>query len=150
MTRIILTQAHADVVTGAARAAAPYEYCAAMLGRNDEDRGIIVVTDVVRLRNCDGRPSRFAVADADLRDVEIVARERSTTVVALLHSHVTSPPTPSDHDAKAIAQARYPWMIVAPTYDSNFTFRAYAAGSGEPFPVELYPNRQALMQAFEA
>jgi proteasome lid subunit RPN8/RPN11 len=118
-----------------------------MLGRNDRDRGVIVITDVVRLRNCDGRPLRFAVADADLRDAEIVARERSTAVVALLHSHVTSPPTLSDHDAQAILHARYPWIIVAPAADPDFAFRAYAAGSGERFPVDVYPDLQAMMKA---
>jgi proteasome lid subunit RPN8/RPN11 len=132
---LALSAVHGALLERAARGARPGEYTAALLGRVAGDAAL--VTDVVRLRNCDTRPGRFAVPDSELRRAELLARERGGEVVALAHSHPTSPPVPSDRDALAIARARHPWLIVGFGDGDRLELAAFCQGSGGALPVQV-------------
>jgi proteasome lid subunit RPN8/RPN11 len=122
----------------AAQAARPREYCAALLGARRGD-GEMVVTDCVSLRNADGRPGHFAVADAELRHAERAAAARGLGVVAWLHSHPGGSTSLSPMDRESLAVARLPWVIAACRDDGSATFAAYSGGTAEPITLVLRP-----------
>jgi len=132
-----LSSTQAAGLERAARASRPLEYCAALLG--DVDGELAVVTDLVRLRNCDTRPGRFAVADAELRHAELVARERRRVLVALLHSHALAPAVPSARDLAAMAGSRWPWVILGFDPADRVELAAFDAGTATPIPIVAAP-----------
>ena len=134
---LALERAHAITLEAAARAARPLEYCAALLGRVESD--VAVVTDVVRLRNCDTAPGRFSVADSEIRRAHLLARERGTEVLGIAHSHPSRPAEPSPRDREGISRSRYAWLIAGFKEDGRLDIAAFEGGTAAAIPVFLDP-----------
>jgi proteasome lid subunit RPN8/RPN11 len=102
--------------------------------------------DHIRLRNADGRPGRFAVADADLRHAERVAICRGSAIVAWVHSHPGHSSRLSAPDRESLAISRLPWVIVACREDGTAKFAAYGADTSAPITVVIR-NRNQIARA---
>lgn len=142
MTRALhMSSALADVLFRNAVLARPLEFCAALLGSTSVDT--VVVADVVRLTNCDRRPDRFDITDAELRRAQVLAAEQRLEIVALVHSHSSARAVPSDRDRAAISYSRYPWAIVGFDERGDVEVNAYDVGSCVPIAVVIEEQSQA-------
>jgi proteasome lid subunit RPN8/RPN11 len=133
LTALYLSAAKARAIEASARAARPHEYCGALLGCYTDSTATI--THIVRLHNSDTRPGRFSIADAEIRYARLLASELRRDVVAVLHTHASSPPIPSEHDRSAIAHSSYQWVIAGFDRQDCFQIAAFLAHSLAPLPV---------------
>jgi proteasome lid subunit RPN8/RPN11 len=97
--------------------------------------GDLVALGQLRIRNADGRPGRFAIADADLYHAERVAAHRRLALIAWLHSHPGGCTALSRPDRQFIALSRLPWVVAASRDDGTTAFAAYSAGTAELITV---------------
>lgn len=128
-----LSASQAELLESGARIERPLEYCAMLLGRSSGNR--ILVTEVVRLQNSDTRRDRFSIADREIRRVELVARELKREIVAIVHSHASGLPIPSEKDRRVMLLSNYPWVIVGFDADDIFRVAAFDPVSGKSLPI---------------
>jgi proteasome lid subunit RPN8/RPN11 len=127
---ITLCLRHLTLIEARARQAAPFEYCALLFGDSGRGGGAIV-TGLIRLRNGDARPGRFAVDNTELRHAYTGVRERSSEPIALLHSHPSGPAIPSAADLAALSGASLPWIIAALRPEGGLDVAGFSPGTGD-------------------
>jgi proteasome lid subunit RPN8/RPN11 len=128
-----LSRPQLRLIESGARLARPLEYCAILLGRRG--KRYIIATDVLRLRNSDARRNRFSIADIEIRRGELVAMELECEIVAIVHSHASCLPIPSETDRRAMTLSRFPWLIVGFDVDDSLRLAAFDAVSGKSLPM---------------
>ncbi|MEU6324618.1 Mov34/MPN/PAD-1 family protein [Streptomyces sp. NPDC047009] len=135
MKRIEISATAVAAIEEAARAAQPCEFCGVVIG--DRDGDLISAIDIVRLRNSDTRPSRFSIADAELRRARGVAAELAREVVAIVHSHTAGRAEPSPVDRASLAYSTLPWLIAGFDETGCYELAAFCAGSCDRLLLEV-------------
>jgi proteasome lid subunit RPN8/RPN11 len=129
--RLILTQEQAAQVEAHARSEYPREACGLLGGRNGR------VESVYPLPNTERSATRY-LADpvAQLRAM-LEIEDSGKEIVAIYHSHPSSPPTPSDTD---LEMAYYPealYLIISLTDQRRPALRAFSIQEGEIQEMEV-------------
>ena len=97
-----------DAILAHARAAAPNECCGLLLGRGED------IVEAVRARNIADEPAtRFLIDPDDHFAARRTARTRGLEVVGFYHSHLGSPPEPSERDLAEFSYPGHLYLIVS-------------------------------------
>src|SRR5919204_941358 len=112
---IWLTSEQIKELISIAKDALPNESCAILLGKND------TVIKILPMRNVDESPVRFTVDPAEVLYAYSLAESKLLQVVAIFHSHLTSP-SPSNTDRKFMEINPVVWLIYSTTEQR---FKAY-------------------------
>ncbi len=104
-----------------------------MLGTLEGDAA--VTTRIVRIRNADTRIGRFAIPDVEIRRCEALANDLQLALIALLHSHPSSPPIISDADRRSLTHCPYHWVIAGFNDVDELNLAGFEAGTGHPVPL---------------
>jgi proteasome lid subunit RPN8/RPN11 len=149
---VFISAAALETIKANAFAEAPLECCGLLLGRfappPDEaaaaardlekelglgDGGfsiplpdVLTVEDAVPTRNASTEPTKYLVEPEDHFRVLRDARRRGIDIVGAYHSHVITPPVPSDTD-RAEAHPHFLYLIASPDWDTGTRcdFRAW-------------------------
>jgi proteasome lid subunit RPN8/RPN11 len=94
-------------MVGHAREAAPAECCGLLAGSGDS------IVEAIRTRNIAAAPTRFRIDPRDHIERRRDLRRRGLEVVGFYHSHVQSPPIPSERDRDEAAYPDHLFAIVS-------------------------------------
>jgi len=110
---------HLSEIISHAREEAPREACGILAGRDGR------VLRLYRARNTDPSPTSYSLEPEQQYRIFKDIEDRGLELVAIYHSHPSSPPTPSDKDIK---QAYYPeasYLVVSLTDPLEPQVRAF-------------------------
>jgi proteasome lid subunit RPN8/RPN11 len=110
---------HLSEIMSHAREEAPREACGILAGRDGR------VFRLYRARNADPSPTSYRLEPKQQYRIFKDIEDRGLELVAIYHSHPSSPPTPSDKDIK---QAYYPeasYLVVSLTDPLEPQVRAF-------------------------
>lgn len=127
-----MTRAVRDAVLDHARRALPDECCGLLIGTalGDETH----VSRAWPARNLRSSPTRYLIDPADHFAAIRTARRNGLRVVGAYHSHPTSPPSPSETDAREADDGELVYLIASPALGA---VRGYRLDGGRLRPVEL-------------
>lgn len=121
MTRLVIPSSVAAALLEHARASAPNEACGLLSGSAAEGR----VTAFHPARNEHASPLRYSVHPEDLVRIVLGIEEAGDDLVAVFHTHLSSPAVPSASDVR---EARYPDALhVLASLDGGFSEQALRA-----------------------
>ena len=116
---VVMPAAMRDQIVAHAIALAPRECCGIVSGRSGE------LQELHELTNLEPGPDRYRVDDAELFRLYQDLDRRGDEVVAIYHSHPTSPAYPSATDVDLAAWADVVYMICSLAQHGQPTLRGF-------------------------
>ena len=133
MQKIILTQAHKQILSNHAENEKPNESCAILFGTDDKEE--IKVEKVFLTKNIDQSPVNFTISAEQRLEADKMERELRLKIIGIFHSHPDSKAYPSNTDKKFMELNPEVWIIFS---GISKDFKAYVL---EPeiseIPIEI-------------
>ena len=125
---VVLTADQLNAVEAAALKALPRECCGLIVGRRTAEGGVVVSRIVESANRTDADPtSTFEIDPAVHIHWQRTLRDTDEELIGVYHSHPSSPPVPSDRDARDVTIDGWVWLITAVDGDGQCRTGAYVA-----------------------
>jgi len=105
---MIVKQVHLTFLNQYVRDNDPFEACAILLGKRQNDE--FVIEEIVPAQNKDSSITRFTIENDRLYEIYKMANEKNLSVIGIFHSH-PSDPNPSSTDKLYMKVNPIPWII---------------------------------------
>lgn len=135
--RLILTREQAAQVEAHARSEYPREACGLGGGRNGK------VENVYPLPNAERSATRYLADPEAQLQAMLEIEDRGREIVAIYHSHPSSPPTPSDTDLEMASYPEALYLIISLVERQRPALRAFHIHEGKSREVEVYVSDRA-------
>jgi proteasome lid subunit RPN8/RPN11 len=132
---IIVKQIHISFLNQFVRDNDPFESCAILLGKRQEDE--FIIEEIVPAQNKDSSIIRFTIENDRLYEIYKIADEKKLSVIGIFHSH-PSDPYPSDTDKFYMNVNPVPWIIKSTiTNEMRCFISGDQANGDEPLIAEI-------------
>jgi proteasome lid subunit RPN8/RPN11 len=132
---IIVKQIHISFLNQFVRDNDPFECCAILLGKRQEDE--FIIEEIVPAQNKDSSIIRFTIENDRLYEIYKIADEKKLSVIGIFHSH-PSDPYPSDTDKFYMNVNPVPWIIKSTiTNEMRCFISGDQANGDEPLIAEI-------------
>lgn len=135
--RLILTREQVAQIEAHARSEHPREACGLLGGRNGR------VESVYPLPNTERGATRYLAEPQAQLQAMLEIEDQGKEVVAIYHSHPSSPPTPSDTDLEMAFYPESLYVIISLADRRRPALRAFSIQNGEVREVEMSVSDEA-------
>jgi proteasome lid subunit RPN8/RPN11 len=133
LQKIILTEAHKQILSNHADKEKPNESCALLLGT--ENGGKSKVENVFLTKNIDQSPVNFTISAEQRLEADKMEKELQLKIIGIFHSHPDSQAYPSITDKKFMDLNPVVWIIFS---GISKDFKAYVLESEiSEIPIEI-------------
>lgn len=129
--RLLLTREQATQITTHAQSEYPREACGLLGGRGGR------VESVYPLPNSERGPTRYLTEPVAQLRAMLEIEDRGWDIVAIYHSHPSSPPYPSDTDLEMACYPESLYLIISLVEQRHPALRAFRIQDGETQEVEM-------------
>ena len=129
--RLILTREQAAQIEAHARSEYPHEACGLLGGRNGK------VESVYPLPNAERSSTRYLADPEAQLQAMLEIEDRGWDIVAIYHSHPSSPPYPSDTDLEMASYPEALYLIISLVEQRRTVLRAFHIQKGKSREVEV-------------
>jgi proteasome lid subunit RPN8/RPN11 len=133
LQKIILTEAHKQILSNHADKEKPNESCALLLGT--ENGGKSKVENIFLTKNIDQSPVNFTISAEQRLEADKMEKELQLKIIGIFHSHPDSQAYPSSTDKKFMDLNPVVWVIFS---GISKDFKAYVLESEiSEIPIEI-------------
>ena len=129
--RLILTRQQVAQIEAHARSEYPREACGLLGGRNGR------VESVYPLPNAERSRTRYLAEPVAQLRAMLESEDRGCDIVAIYHSHPSSPPYPSDTDLEMACYPEALYLIISLTDQRRPALRAFSIQEGKSREVKV-------------